>query len=108
MSIERYVREGVELADGWQIEAEKDGRIWLTGRRFSGTIGALAEPDLAMLVAQLVSQVDETEWKVHVYKDQTIICDRNDREYTIHKGEGRCVNTLKAILDGRVLVMESD
>ncbi len=104
---EDYIRKAVELADGWEIEAEKDGRVWVTGARFSGTIGALTQPDLDALAAQLVRQVDALD-----NVDITIHGTFSDLE--IHDGHGwlpkqmpegpdRTMNTIKAIVDSKRL-----
>ncbi len=103
-----YIRDGVKLA-GWQTTRLGNQRVkvfipW--EEHIVKDIGYINyQHVIDALVAQLKSQVDETKWKLHEYPDQTIICYENDEHYTVHKGEGRAMNSLKAILDSRVLVM---
>ena len=105
----RIIRKATDLADGftWD-ELSELGHYWI------GVIQANGDGDktwfhyedpvvVDAVVAQLVRQVDETEWKVHVYKGQTIICNGKDEDYCIHKGDDRTENTLRAIIDSRIL-----
>ena len=105
---QEYIRDGVKLADGfnlntsvWHPEIEYDQLSF----KFNEGV-KYREFVLAALVAQLKSQVDKTKWSLNEYPACTIIYDAADQEYTSHKGEGRTMNSLKAILDSRVLVMK--
>ena len=60
------IRKAVELVDGWEIEAEKDGRTWIMGSVFSGTIGAMKQPHLDALAAQLVRQALAKGFDIHI------------------------------------------
>jgi len=97
-----YIRDAVKLADGWSFKTEFIG-CSPSGNTFS--ISFMAEQEmLDALVAQLISQVDETDYRVRVSYDETIIYHMGEL-YAFHKGDDRSMNSLKAILDSRVLVM---
>ena len=106
MNDQDYIRKAVELADGWIVEADKDNRVWVSGPRFSGTIGALTQPDLDTLAAQLVRQVDATEHTVIVHDDWTDFATWQGDAYgcfVATKGPDRTMNTIKIIVDSKCL-----
>lgn len=106
MKDQDYILKGVELARGFWGSSEV---IYSPGMAIHIRVNHLNLATvtkrifMATLVDQLVAQMDKTEWKLHIYKDKTIICNGKDEEYCIHEGGGRAMNTLKAIIDGRYL-----
>lgn len=103
MTDEDYIRKAIALADRWTIKLD-----YVSNRRYYERTGGLSLSeldtyDLAALAAQLVEQIDATDWKLHVYPKAVIICDRNDKNYTHISGDDRIMNTIKASVDSKVL-----
>ena len=90
MNDQDYIRKAVELADGWSIDILS---------RYGLDVGKDA------LAAQLVRQVEKTHY-ITVYGTQVDICSRPpddfEWDYIGKKGE-RTLNTIKAIVDSKVL-----
>jgi len=100
MNDQAYIRKAVELADGWEMHS--DQTFGISGTSFLNT----SQVGLDALAAQLVRQVDATgEYYViermiatEISDDPLVESMRVRREH-----EGRTMNTIKAIVDSRVL-----
>ena len=122
MTNEEYIRKAVELADGWEWKQSKYGT---TFSRHFGEPGSLeyehdfvafwlSSPDceddvrfgLDALAAQLVRQVDAISKDVHIIKGCSIVLEFNEgypHAIGAVEGEDRAMNTMKVIVDSKVL-----
>lgn len=96
-----YIKKAVELADGWKHEG---GNCLL----IPFDTGLWAYPDLEQchldaLAAQLVRQVDTTDFVVQIYSTETEINDTFGLMLINRAGPDRTMNTIKAIVDSGVL-----
>ena len=97
-----YIRKAVQLADGWHVSSDD----CVTTDEFGG----LAHPTeseilLDALAAQLVRQVDAID-AIYVmsYPDKSAVIDDGLLDVVgIHEGPDRTMNTIKAIIDSKVL-----
>jgi hypothetical protein len=105
MKDEDYIRKAVELADGWGLVIQK------------GDAFAIFPPNTRpiqchfrfvrdALAAQLVRQVDATQYEVCIAPSYTEVGDfSEDGEecLAVEDGSDRTMNTIKAIVDSGVL-----
>ena len=101
-----YLKEGVELADGWESNAEGDiyGPFGPIG---FGLALKLSQEELDALAAQLIRQVDaldgsyvvERRTATEIHTDQF----KESMEWRCEH-EGRAMNAIKVIVDSKVLV----
>ena len=116
MSDQDYIRKAVELTDGWRLSDDKEPLIYLTDEIESDEISFMSwsYPNwmLDALAAQLVRQVDALEClyistghdAVHVIKISG--CTHIGLK-SVH-GPDRTMNTLKAIVDSKVLEQNNE
>jgi hypothetical protein len=104
-----YIREGVKLADGFQLT--NDERYFsMPHGGYVPTIDECPQQYIDALAAQLVRQVEYAEHIVAVTKEVTQIKHVRDNYSThVHEpvarksGPDRTLNTIKAIVDSGVL-----
>jgi len=113
---QEYIRDGVELADGWDLTHIYAGEDIVSFYALGEPSGPLPDMSFVLqqptqcgldaLVAQLTRQVDALDSETFV-----MACDNYSTVKRIHtrlsfvEGPDRTMNSLKAILDSRVLVM---
>ena len=113
MNDQDYIRKAVELADGWIAcddffmlpnlsEIRYDG---LRSHVSDGYVQeALEQIHKDALAAQLVRQMDATEYRVLTDDDETTIHYKEESEYRFASyGPDRTMNTIKAIVNSKVL-----
>ena len=101
-----YIRKGVELADGWDID-----EFWIYSSDYDykhNTDFPLSDIFKDALAAQLVRQVDALDSKfifVNGLGDVSIHSNKFDIDPNpfYAKGDDRTMNTIKAIVDSGVL-----
>lgn len=110
-SKEDYIRKGVELADGWSCVMYKAGHTVYIGL-IETAIGSKYHPEdqemLDALAAQLVRQVDAlrgmTFETYQTFSKLTLIDAQAMPKDEFYGGEfDRTMNTIKAIIDSKVL-----
>jgi len=125
MTDEEYIRKAVELADGWNMHPNGKGFV----REFDDSgfnfMSFYFDPEYKIeldfakdaLAAQLVRQVDGTladdgEYRLNVWTDidSTEILDNHHtgsfggyKTISLQRGSNRTMNTIKAIVDSKVL-----
>ena len=97
MNNQEYIRAAVELADGWEMF---EGGPCILGV----CIGSI-EPSskwqpimLAALAAQLIEQVDATDYDIRVFSHSTMIF-HGGHEFRTVSNDGRDMNTIKVVVD---------
>lgn len=116
MTFQEYIREAVELADGWSVSGFTcDGVSHFTVHINSFDIDIYSdelEPFLTdALAAQLVSQVDalrSEDFQIALQSDFgcTVIWLNGVRKWAV-EGQDRIVNSIKVIVDSKVLKNDS-
>jgi len=102
----KLLAKAAELAEGWAWETEDDG-YYLVGPDMGWHQHCISQGAKDGLAAQLVRQVDATD-KYMVYEypiaSEVVIEDcSNDDFVTNINGPDRTMNTIKAIVDSKVL-----
>ncbi len=101
MNDREYIRKAVELADGFQLTG--DGKHFsLPHGNYLPAIKNCPQQYLDALAAQLVRQVDATNYEVRMQACATTIF-YGGKEFWQLGGKGRTMNTIKAIVDSGVL-----
>lgn len=112
---EDYIRAGIDLADGWDLKRQRDGKERIDNPVCVGfpiVIDDLNAVWKDALAAQLVLQVDALENQpinIVSYPDVTQVFHlrtAKDEMISYCGGEGRTMNTIKAIVDSGVLISE--
>lgn len=105
------IREAVELADGWSCQPDMhgDGVFIESVSGYKSTSYARDEITDA-LAAQLVRQIEKTDFVVHQYERHTeVLHHRGTMDYRLVRechGDDRTMNTIRAIVESGVLVDE--
>lgn len=104
MNDQDYIKVAVELADGWALQRNERGVQYVLGPHFSMIMHFNHPIDwvLDALAAQLVRQVDN---QIGSWIEVSPTLTRAYGNHGDHKTEGpdRTMNTIKAIVDSRVL-----
>ena len=103
MKDQDYIKAGVELADGWvAYDSSFLGGCYFATHSYS----QVPQPVRAALAAQLTEQVDATD-DYGVYAEPTCTYvweeDKDDAHQWNHEGPNRSMNTIKAVVDSKVL-----
>ncbi len=100
MNDQDYIRAAVALADGWQYQ--QIYFAYLPGCDDAHHLGSQVVLDA--LAAQLVRQVDATDCEVCTGQDHAEIYNQKTQETElIFRGGNRTMNTIKVIVDSKVL-----
>jgi len=107
MNDQDYIRKAVELADGWEVEKYHPFGEKCQVFNYPGGVLRVWEIDWPKwakdaIAAQLVRQVDATGHNLSVDKHIVIINLMRQRKAT-EKGPDRTMNTIKAVVDSKVL-----
>ena len=110
MNDQDYIKEAVELADGWGWVIYPNGSLTLliNDGEFIEDDPSISPYDMpkilkAALAEQLTDQVDAIHPEMlTVWSDLTRLRSGTDKFFS--DGRGRSMNTIKAIVDSRVLV----
>ncbi len=106
MNDQDYIKAGVELADGWYMT--KHGKIGVPGHVWD------FRPNAQMVIDALAAQLVRQARKTHTvnttnsacYVFETVKLDHNlstKKAIGMAKGNDDCMNTIKAIVDSKVL-----
>ena len=99
MTDEDYIKQAIELADGWSIS---EGRFFVPPF-FNLSTEQLQQSDLDALAAQLVRQVDALGYvEILIFACGTEVR-LSGQEHVARIASGRTMNTIKAIVDSGVL-----
>ena len=112
MNDQDYIKEGVELADGWHLERKFKPFVSIARGPNHVHGPVICKPILAAIAAQLTDQVDAmgdggsndfidtTRFGATVFLDN----DLDDMASVEVEGPDRRMNTIKAIVDSKVLL----
>ena len=102
MNDQDYIKKAVELADGWYwgVNDLVDPPPEL--RPIGPVNDTLPQIYLDALAAQLVRQVDATDYEIRMQLCAATIFYAGDEFWQLG-GKGRTMNTIKAIVDSKVL-----
>ena len=105
MNDQDYFKEGVELADGWVTY--KDADYFLGANYFAcHAYDDAPQPVLDALAAQLVRQIPKPYgiWQYPIGVSISSMDLEDGRELSKVEGPDRTMNTIKAIVDSKVLL----
>ncbi len=94
-----YIWKAAHHANGFLATNTKAAQVAIVDVEWQCNARSVPQWFKDALAAQLKRQVNKTAWKVHEYPDQTIICNRNDKHYCIHKGNDCTDNTIRTCVD---------
>lgn len=112
MKDEDYIRKAVELADGWEYAGHDSIQDWIRGPKYFQPLSQIDPWMIDALAAQLVRQVDALKpvdlRSIYIMIDgfgSVAVHDMSDMNYVkAHvSGPDRTMNTIKAIVDSKVL-----
>ena len=101
-----YIRKAVELADGWIIHGLTGFSTPQSGDDAAlDDIGNMTQMEKDALAAQLARQVDATsDAEIEVYRGVTSVWhSKLKNKRTDIRGQDRAMNTIKSVVDSKVL-----
>ena len=110
MTDEEYIKAGVELADGWHLNALADADFYHQwgDSQYDFISSPLSDPDqylLDALAAQLVRQTDAIKrYTINAFGGASVHSNPSSVEGIVNRrGPDRTMNTIKAIVDSGAL-----